>query len=219
MDIISILSSLNKISLIAFIITSAFLSYQVYLIKQELSKKRDKPLIPDFNDKTVFKRQIEQTVFLKQKPKLFLKEKNSIYFTFLISFLIIFLVIFALSGIANLMVQKKTVNIIQPTPIVNFVASRGIRVYNDNWVELTEQQLQNLNNNQKLFLGIETIKDVDIDMARIRVNETVWKGENVTNKFNKEKNVFYKDYTVGSQSAFLKIDVQLHSKSEGWLGE
>jgi len=121
--------------------------------------------------------------------------------------------------VANLIMKKRTTNVIQPTPIINFVASRGIRVYNDNWIELTDVQLQNLNINQKIYIAIESIRDVDIDLARIRVNEALWKDENTTNKYNKDKNIYYKEYIVNSQSAFLKIDAQLHSKSEGWLGE
>ncbi len=174
-------------------------------------------MIPDFDDKLVVNRQTEQSILIKQKQTSSFKQKNSIYFTILLIFLITFLVIFAFSGIAHIIIQKKSSATIQPTPIVDFVASRGIRVYNDNWIELSEGQLQNLGVNQKLIIGIETIKESDIDMARIRVNDTVWKDEDSTSKFNKAKNVFFREYTVSSQSAFLKIDSQLHSKSDGWL--
>lgn len=50
MDIFLILSYLNKISLLAFIITGGFLIYQFYLLKKEISSNSKKtPTIPDFN--------------------------------------------------------------------------------------------------------------------------------------------------------------------------
>ncbi|MFH0979592.1 MAG: hypothetical protein V1803_01455 [Candidatus Roizmanbacteria bacterium] len=52
MNIFSILSYLNKISLLAFIITAGFLFYQVYLLRKESSRKQGKPTIPDFNENT-----------------------------------------------------------------------------------------------------------------------------------------------------------------------
>lgn len=51
MDIFSILSYLNKISLLAFIVTAGFLGYQFYQLKKESSPKSKKtPSIPDFNE-------------------------------------------------------------------------------------------------------------------------------------------------------------------------
>ncbi len=51
MDIFSILSYLNKISLIAFIITAGFLAYQFYLLKKDsVSGTKKTPTIPDFNE-------------------------------------------------------------------------------------------------------------------------------------------------------------------------
>lgn len=51
MDIFSVLSYLNKISLFAFIITAGFLGYQFYLLKKESKPSNKKaPVIPDFNE-------------------------------------------------------------------------------------------------------------------------------------------------------------------------
>ena len=48
--IFTVLSYLNKISLIAFFITAGFLFYQVYLLKKTSPPKEEKPNIPDFNE-------------------------------------------------------------------------------------------------------------------------------------------------------------------------
>lgn len=50
MNIFTLLSYLNKISLIAFFITAGFLFYQLYLLKKGTKTKQDKPHIPDFNE-------------------------------------------------------------------------------------------------------------------------------------------------------------------------
>lgn len=51
MDIFSVLSYLNKISLLAFVVTAGFLGYQFYLLKKESSANKNKtPAIPDFNE-------------------------------------------------------------------------------------------------------------------------------------------------------------------------
>lgn len=51
MDFFSILSYINKISLIAFIITAGFLGYQFYLLKKETPRDpKSTPSIPEFNE-------------------------------------------------------------------------------------------------------------------------------------------------------------------------
>lgn len=50
MDLITVFSYLNKISLVAFILTAGFLGYQFYLLKKESKNNPKKqPPIPDFN--------------------------------------------------------------------------------------------------------------------------------------------------------------------------
>ena len=50
MNVFSLLSYLNKISLVAFFITAGFLFYQIYLLRKGSKPKQEKPSIPDFNE-------------------------------------------------------------------------------------------------------------------------------------------------------------------------
>lgn len=50
MNIFLLISYLNKISLLAFFITLAFLSYQIYLFKKDISLNKEKPNIPNFQE-------------------------------------------------------------------------------------------------------------------------------------------------------------------------
>jgi len=94
-----------------------------------------------------------------------------------------------------------------------------IKIYNEKWQELNDEGLKNLKPGEKIFIGIEKVGFSDIDMARIKINQGAWDKESITQNFNPEKNVFYKEYQVATADAFLKIEAQLHSSTEGWLGE
>lgn len=50
MDIFSLLSYINKVSLLAFFVTTLVVGYQVYVLKKEKTKEQA-PTIPDFKDK------------------------------------------------------------------------------------------------------------------------------------------------------------------------
>ncbi len=56
-------------------------------------------------------------------------------------------------------------------------------------------------------------------MARIKINQGEWDDQSITTNFNKEKNVFYRKYQLATNEAFLKIEAQLHSTVDGWLGD
>lgn len=217
MDILGILSSLNIISLIAFFVTVSFLGYQVYSIKKDINRSSSKPIIPDFNESILQKRQ-NHKIELKEHTSLVLKKsKTSKSFIILLIFVVIFLSIFALSGIVSVLLQKKTAQNIEKIR-VNYVASKGIRVYNKNWTRLTDSDYRNLKIGDEIIIGIETIAQVDIDKARIRINSNEWTSKDETTLFNKSNNVFYIDYTISLHSGKLRIGAQLHSKSEGWIG-
>jgi len=50
MDIFSLLSYINKVSLLAFFVTTLVVGYQIYVLKKEKTKEQA-PSIPDFKDK------------------------------------------------------------------------------------------------------------------------------------------------------------------------
>jgi hypothetical protein len=38
-------------------------------------------------------------------------------------------------------------------------------------------------------------------------------------QYNAEKKMYYKEYVVATGESRLKIDAQLHSATDGWLGD
>jgi len=92
-------------------------------------------------------------------------------------------------------------------------------MYNEKWQELSEEEIKTIRPGTKIIIGIEKINDQNIDMARIKINQGAWDEKSITSHFNQEKNVFYREYQVATNDAFLKIEAQLHSRTEGWLGE
>ncbi|PIS16075.1 hypothetical protein COT62_00345, partial [Candidatus Roizmanbacteria bacterium CG09_land_8_20_14_0_10_41_9] len=85
--------------------------------------------------------------------------------------------------------------------------------------ELTDLEVSKLKGGDRILIGIETIKNVDVDRARIRVNETEWKLNHITLNFDSQKSIYYKEYSISSGAASLKIEAQLHSLKDGWLGD
>ncbi len=217
MDIVDLLVSLNKISLVALIVIIGFLSYQIYLLKKETDSKKKKLVVPDFKE--------SNNATFTQPTKVVLQEKKKLYTRSLIWPIIIGIILFFIFGlifIFGLLQQKfqdtrKNQNI-SPTPIINFVASRGIKIYNQNWEALSDGMLKKLAPNHHIIVGIEIVKGADIDMARIRFNKNKWDKDDITFKFNQKENVFFNEFIISTGEAFLKVEAELHSKTDGWLG-
>ena len=109
----------------------------------------------------------------------------------------------------------------QPIPIVQEVSSAGLKVFDKNWTEIKNDgkvQAQ-IKPGEVVYIGIQTIEEADIDRARIKVNEANWEIKDITTTLNPKLKVYYKEYPVATGTAQLKIDAQLHSASDGWLGD
>lgn len=214
---IFLLLSLNKISLIGFFITLIFLLYQIHLLMTEMKTKKTKLVIPEFKETT-----IEPT--LASKNPVAEKNKKNIYYRSNLTNIVagvILLIVFGLIVLVGLTQKQKqeSSDLITPTPIINIVASAGIKIYNENWVEIPDKELAKLKSGTKIIMGMEMIKGADVDMARIRVNNSQWDTDTIATKFNQEKNIFYREYQISTSEAYLKIEAQLHSATEGWLGD
>lgn len=213
MNLFSILSYLNKLSLLAFIVTLVALGYQLYLLKKENKVKKSDPLIPKFREEIT----TEIPNYTKLNPALLTSNKNNknkwLYLAIFFSFFLV-LVIFLL--IIKKSEQKPTAN---PSQLVKYITSIGIKVYNNNWIELKDSEIKKLRPGNRIVIGIETIKDNNIDKARIRVNSNRWVDKDVTDKLNQAKNVFYREYIIASDDSALKIESELHSVTDNWLSQ
>jgi len=220
-ELVVFFSSLNKISLISFFITFILLAYQIYLFKKEIKKKVNKINLPDFKENFDLKEK-KQINLIKENEKnnffsfssLFLKKSFVIFILFFIS---LFIFIFTLIN------NERDKELLINEPIVNqdkkITLNGKIKIYNEKWEELTDEELKILKPGQKIIIGIEKIFNSDIDMARIKINQGMWDETTITRNFNAQKNVFYREYQVATSDSFLKIEAQLHSKTEGWLGD
>jgi len=219
MDIVSLLTSINKISLIAFCITFGFISYQVFLLKKETKIRKNKPVIPDFKVSAKIKSSTFTKIIIDDEQKTTVKRFNKAPIIIGFIFLIVFGLV-SISGFFNFGAVSKSVSpSVVTSPIIKLVASNGIKIYNKNWVQIPDSELSALIPGQSIIIGVETIAGAGVDMARIRVNDVSWKPVYETAKFNKDKNVFYREYTIATGKASLKIEAQLHSENDGWLGK
>jgi len=69
---------------------------------------------------------------------------------------------------------------IQPTPIIDFVSSKGVKIFTPDWKEISNDILGTLTPDTLIIIGVETIDKIDIDKARIRVNNDKWLTEATT---------------------------------------
>lgn len=97
MDVFTILSYLNKVSLIAFVITTAVVGYQIYIFKKEKTKEHA-PSIPDFKENNNFAVASNYTSLPSYLTKKQIKSVNyskSIFLT--ISLLTVIVIVFVVS--------------------------------------------------------------------------------------------------------------------------
>jgi len=220
--VIDFFLSVNKISLFAFLGVFGFLVYEVCLLRREHLKKQ-KPVLPQFNTSTVVdKTVIQQQAVSLSPPKKADIEKHTKSPIFLIILLICMIIFFLGFTIYTVFIGKtvKGTPEITPKVIIQEISSPGLKVFDSNWVEINEKDTkEQLNPGERIYIGISTIEEADIDRARIRVNEKSWNISHITDKLNKEKKLYYKEYIIATGESKLTIDAQLHSKIDGWLGD
>lgn len=122
MDVFSILSYINKVSLFAFFITTFVVTYQIYVIKKEKTKEKT-PSIPDFKERKNFNIAINYTSLPNSVMK---KEVKSVNYSKLIFVIISLLTIIVIMVVASLIKKNsnsqititQTSNNSAPTPVL-----------------------------------------------------------------------------------------------------
>lgn len=215
---IEFIVSINKIALLAFIVVLGLLIVEVKKMIDE-KKKNEQPVVPQFKDviKNDLKAVINNTP-LPPLPTLQKKPKGGNSILMIGIGMTTFLVVMGIVVVTyntNLKQKKATASI----PIIREISSAGLKVYDTNWNEIENKKKDKAKQGEKLYIGIQTIVEADIDRARIKVNERDWQVSQITTLFNPQLKVYYREYIVATGTAQLKIDAQLHSASDGWLGD
>lgn len=215
MEIFNFLLSINKIAVFSFLLALALVIYEIYLLIKQSQQK--KIVIPNFENEKFFKK--NRSIFsVKKEEKKAIYQRPSLPLLFLgISLLIVFGFVLLIGSFNR---EKKNSSVVSSSAVIKTIASSGIKIYNLNWQELNEEELKNLKPGDKIIIGIKTIPQADIDKARIKINKDQWQLTDETEvKFNKNLGVFFREYQIASGEHQLKIEAQLHSVKEGWLGE
>jgi len=220
-EVIIFFSSISKISLISFVITLILLGYQIYLFKKEIKRKKSKLNLPAFREDLETKQKKTSLIIERKNEEkelstssFFLRKSFIILILFLVSFFV-----FIFTIIKNKESQELPTNHSLTNEEEKIILTGKIKIYNEEWQELSDEELKSLKPGQKIVIGVEKVGFSDIDMARIKVNQGTWDEKTITQSFNPEKNVFYREYQIATSDSFLKIEAQLHSKKEGWLGD
>lgn len=220
MDIVRFLFSINKVTLVALFGTAVILIYEIKQLRKE-SKEKAKPNIPKFNQSAKINPELGKNVSAYAKD---VKKNNSISHKVLIWVLVVMVLVFGaitlISGIDSGGILNTPVNDVgNQNIVIQEVKSNGLKILNSNFKQLGSAELNSIRPGDSIILGVEGIADADIDTARIRINSDNWMQSDIITHYNKEKNLYYREYQVATGEQKLKIQAQLHSKTDGWLGE
>lgn len=123
MSFFTILSYLNKLSLLFFIIIAGFLAYQFYLLKKENKEKNEEPFLPDFNEneKVNLSNYTKLPTYLFEEKKVIKKElrnNSSLFFGILVLTLFFFVLVLGQFNQTN----KKKVSFELPSPTKKLIS-------------------------------------------------------------------------------------------------
>ena len=216
---IDFIISINKIALFAFFAVLVFLLYEVKKMNDE-KKVKSKPTIPQFNDTVQMAPQplTNSTPLPPQLKQVKMSNPKTPLLAITIGVVsLLILVVLAVNVYRTSQIKKSAA--VSSVPIVREIQSAGLKVYNSKWIEFNASKNEQAQPGDMLFIAIKTIDEVDIDRARIKVNANDWQVSDITTLFNKDLRVYYKEYIVATGTAQLKIEAQLHSASDGWMGD
>ncbi|VVA43895.1 Alginate lyase 2 [Candidatus Roizmanbacteria bacterium] len=118
MDVFTLLSYINKVSLIAFFITTAVVGYQIYILKKEKSKEKA-PSIPDFQENNNLNMVANFTNLPNSLTKKELKAVNySKTVLISISVLTVIVIVFVISLIGRNSSSNDQA-LVSPTPVIS----------------------------------------------------------------------------------------------------
>lgn len=221
-SVVDFFVSINKIALFAFLVVLGFLIFEIKKTMDD-KKKDAKPTVPQFVDAVQPGPQAAQNS--TPLPPVSKPIKKSNHNNSIGTAIMILIGVISLIGLIIVMVLTYNTKAARtrisstPVPIVREISSAGLKVYDRNWAEIESKKKDKAKPGEVLYIGIQTIVEADIDRARIKVNERDWQIGHITTLYNPKLKVYYKEYTVATGTAQLKIDAQLHSASDGWLGD
>lgn len=218
MGIGEIIQSVNKIAIAGFFFTGFFLLYEMYLLYKQRNTDAKTPKIPELQNIKTYSAVKKYAIQTEKKKTTFLKKPNHLAISILIILLVLFGIVFAVGSLSKNNHQEPSISLTlspSPQPIV----SEGIKIYDSNWRLLTKNQLRFLPAGNRIIIGIKMVANKDIAKARIRVNSNQWQVNHETKQFNSQQEVFYQDYEIATNDAQLKVEAQLFSVKEGWLGD
>lgn len=197
-----------------FIVICGVLGYELYMFKRE-NKKKLKPVVPKFDEKKSIKAQQAKVLVSAQKTQATNSSRIVLYVLIILVVIIGGTTFFALRK-----VSEQTVSTVTPSQAPTLsISSKGIHLFSETFEPLSDQAVAVLPPGTSIVVGIYTIPNSDIDMARIRLNKKIWESSDVVLQFDKKNAMYYTRYVIATGESQLNIEAQLHSKADGWLGD
>lgn len=219
MDIFQFIQSINKVAIIIFFLTGFSLIYEIYLFIKEDQENKKKPKIPSLTTSGAPHFQKKLTTARREERQPSFKQPNNLAIIVLLVLLIIFGILFIIGAVISKKYKPSQATI--PTSILDNRNNtfEGIKIYSLLWEIREKSQLRFARTEEVIIIGIKTNPNIDITKARIRVNSNEWHMTDEIVAFNQQFGVFYREYQIASDDALLKIEAQLYSEKNGWIGE
>ena len=218
MSLVNIIGEVNKLAIGAFFITLLFIVHEIYRLMKETEKNK-KPVIPDFVEGKYNYATVNSQILKNNAATVSASKMRSYRVVLLLILMSAVLTGGGMVGGIMYLQRSEKVNAQAKikSPIVEYVSSEGIVLYDSQWNKIDGNKLNDSINGDKIYVGVVNIPDVNIDKARIRMNSDVWQESDETINFNQNLNIYYREYTIPEGIKGLKIEAELHKKNEGWL--
>ncbi len=215
-SLIQIFSSVNLVTLVAFFLTLVFIVIEFRLVVKGKTQK-NVPNIPQFDPTTPTGFGPQAQNVQADSVKAAEEEKKLRLHKIILPILIVLMIVFGSVTFADIFFG--TDESPKGTVAVQEVKSDGIKIYTKEWAEIAGNSNQELKAGDMLHVGIGAVSGSDIDMARIKINESSWSDSQNTSIYDKKLNIYYRDYVIKPSDTALDIEAQLHSRAGGWLND
>lgn len=214
-DLVSLVSQINLIGVVFIVITLVLVIYELRLYLQDRAKSHIH--IPTFSQGAVPTPQTAQVLNKSATPLSLESTQSSNKKLVVVGAITVICFLLTLAAFMIFKPSRQSVNqkvTTQPTIIPT--KTPQVLLYTTTWQLIEGSTVSSLNPGDHIYLAIEPPDKTSYDLARFRVNETVWSPEHESTKFNQSLNVYYTEYEIPEGETDLKVDAQLHSKESSW---
>lgn len=218
---IGLLTSINRVALGFFVVVLLALLYQIFIVLKSGKKKPDVVDIPAYKPQGQHELAIlKNATPLKARvlqPQTVGKKSSSGTLIFLWFLLVITALVVLFTSLMINFLQGQLAQVKGDDELVAMLKQTRILVYDTSWQPVNNNKLYVGSVPYTVYLALPLEERSDITKVRMRVNSSTWQPSDETNLYDKARRVWYKEYTITTSPAQLKIEAQVYREGKGWF--